>query len=489
MKKVTFYATLYLLIFTGAGLSQPEIEWSTEFAQRRSIISMAKIAGGNLLLSTYSPNIAYNFSLINLSNDHDVIWAGNYDQSYAYGAKTVVQIPNGGFAAAGRTISYGPASGDYFIVRVNNNGELDTFRTYGGSSDEECQSMVATWNGQLILAGYTASFGQGNVDGWILKTDQNGDSLWSRTFGGAAYDCFFKVIPTADRNYVTAGSSKSYDNGAGDFWLTKFSPEGDSIWSKTYGSEREDLCYDVAATVDSGFVLVGSTRALESNSLDFFILKTDKNGDSLWCRVFGTEEPEQASAVITTLDGGIAVLGSRVFERNLFEDWWLVKLDDSGDSLWSQRFAGGYHDWGKALLQLGNGKFVIGGNNDENAWLVITTPDPVNGVDEDVPYYPASITLYPAYPNPFNSMVTIPFAVGAHRDAPLQLAIFDPLGRRVVDLIGSTAVTGGRFLRAAEGGATNHSIVWNANGMPAGHYTVRLQAPGVTLSQPLVLTK
>jgi hypothetical protein len=124
------------------------------------------------------------------------------------------------------------------------------------------------------MAGGTKSLGAGNMDFWLMKTDANGDSLWSRTFGGVNYDLCRYVRQVSDGGYILAGPTASFGAGSTDFWLVRTDVNGDSLWSRTFGGSGSDECVSVQPTADGGYIMAGSTNSFGAGSFDFWLVKT-----------------------------------------------------------------------------------------------------------------------------------------------------------------------------------------------------------------------
>ena len=127
------------------------------------------------------------------------------------------------------------------------------------------------------------------------------DSLWSRTFGGSSSDYCYSVQQTTDGGYILGGYTQSFGESWGDFWLVKTDENGDSLWSRTFGRSYADRCYSVQQTTDGGYVLGGRTHLHGIDDVDFWLVKTDANGDSLWSRTFGGNNSDAVSYTHLTL--------------------------------------------------------------------------------------------------------------------------------------------------------------------------------------------
>jgi len=254
--------------------------------------------------------------------------------------------------------------------------EIEWSRTYGGSGDDECSSIQPTADGGYVLAGATNSFGAGDYDAWLLKTDADGDSLWSRTYGGIGNDYCAAAYQTADGGYVLCGGTDSYGAGSHDFWLVRTTAGGDSLWSRTFGGAGWDICYGMQQTADGGFVLAGWTNSI-GGQRDFWLVKADEDGDSLWSRVFGGAQSDECHAIVRTLDGGYLLVGETSSFGAGGQDFWAIKTNADGDSAWSRVYGGIASDACWSADQAADSGYVLAGwtwssGPGDDFWLVKT---------------------------------------------------------------------------------------------------------------------
>ena len=177
-------------------------------------------------------------------------------------------------------------------------------RTFGGSNPDICYSVQQTTDGGYILGGWTSSYGAGGYDFWLVKTDASGTEEWSRTFGGSSREYCRSVQQTADGGYILGGYTDTFVTPA-DFFLVRADANGDSLWSRTFGGSSSDNCYSVQQSADGGYVLGGKTRPFGASDEDFWLVKTNSNGDSMWSSAFGGGAGDEVCySVQQTTDGG-----------------------------------------------------------------------------------------------------------------------------------------------------------------------------------------
>ena len=234
-------------------------------------------------------------------------------------------------------------------------------RTYGGNVDEECDAIVKTLDGGLLLVGFTTSFGAGSFDVWLERVDSGGNHIWSHTYGGINVEACYKAIPLEDGGFILAGHTGSYGAGDFDYWLLKIDSQGSQLWSRTYGGSSADRCFDAIRTSDGGYVMAGLTQSFGAHSSDIWILKVSDTGDSLWSRKFGGTGQDVAIAVTESGDGSLLFTGITGSQGEPNGDVILQKLSASGDSLWVHTFGGNQYDAPWAIAQTPTGGYAIAG--------------------------------------------------------------------------------------------------------------------------------
>ncbi len=199
-----------------------------------------------------------------------------------------------------------------FALYTSLYGQNDTVYhlTYGGIQNDVCNQIKPTYDGGYIMIGTSNSFGCGNTDFYAVKIDSLGKHEWSRTYGGTENEEGFSVTPTFDHGYAFVGFTDSYGNGGYDVLLVKTDSMGNFQWQRTYGGSDWDFGYSVQQLSDSGFVICGQTYSFGAGNGDVYIIRTDKNGDTLWTRAIGGSGYDVGNAVCVEEDSLYAIAGN-----------------------------------------------------------------------------------------------------------------------------------------------------------------------------------
>ena len=229
-------------------------------------------------------------------------------------------------------------------------------RSFGGSAVDRAYSLIQTTDGGYAVAGFTRSYGAGGADFWLIKLDRQGNKVWDKTFGGSAADEAYSLIQTTDGGYAVAGRTVSYGAGGGDFWLIRLDRQGNKVWDKTFGGSKYEWAYSLIQTTDGGYAVAGVTRSYGEGKEDFWVIKLDSRGNKVWDKTFGGSKNDRAYSLIQTTDGGYAVAGITYSYRGASDDdFWVIKLDSKGNEVWDKTFDGSKYDKVNSLIQTNDG--------------------------------------------------------------------------------------------------------------------------------------
>jgi len=185
----------------------------------------------------------------------------------------VQQTLDGGYIVAGRTRSYGAGGVDAWVIKTDSGGSEEWSRTIGGSDGDWIRAVQQTSDGGYVLTGSTRLFGSGSEDLWLVKLDSRGDELWSRVFGGPESDEGLSVQQTSDHGYIVAGWTFSYGAGERDVWLIRTDSDGHELWNTTFGASGWEEGHAVQQTSDGGYIIAGSTHSYGAGETDMWLVK------------------------------------------------------------------------------------------------------------------------------------------------------------------------------------------------------------------------
>jgi hypothetical protein len=323
---------------------------------------------------------SYGAGLIKTDANGNKVWDKIFGGATA---NAVQQTSDVGYILAGRTGSIGAGYEDGWLIKTDTDGNKVWERTFGGNDFDEANAVQQTSDGGYILAGWTESYGAGYADAWLIKTDGDGNKVWDRTFGGIGWDEADAVQQTSDGGYILAGWTESYGAGRSDFWLIKTDADGNKVWDRTFGGSDFDEANAVQQTSDGGYILAGWTQSYGAGNgnADAWLIKTDTNGNKVWDRTFGGSSWDEADAVQQTSDGGYILAGYTLSYGAGNGDAWLIKTDTNGNKVWDKTFGGSDQEWARAVQLTSDGGYILAGWTQSygaggtDAWLIKTDAD------------------------------------------------------------------------------------------------------------------
>jgi hypothetical protein len=291
-------------------------------------------------------------------------WHKEFGGNQNDAARSVQQLTDGGFIIAGWTESFGAGGMDYYAVRTDENGDTIWTRPYGGIQDDFGVMIRQTSDGCFVFVGKTQSFGAGETDIYLIKMNASGDTIWTRTYGGLNDDFVSSVIETSDGGYAISGTTPSFDNN--DVYLIKTDSDGNTIWEKTYGGRDYEFGGEVQQTFDGGYIIVGGTTSFGAGFYDVYLVKTDESGHSLWTKAYGGSGYDGGFSVQQTSDSGYIVAGATSsYGCNAY----LIRTDPDGDTIWTKTFGGTYAAAANSVCQTFDGGFALaGGTGTQSAY-------------------------------------------------------------------------------------------------------------------------
>ncbi len=325
----SFNYDLYLIKTDFQGIKQWEKKYSDKYFQVAGSVQQTS-DGGYIMCGAEDGYDNDSLTLIRTDASGIIQWKEKYRMSVSRTVgRYVEQTTDGGFVVTG-FIGDGFME-DVYIVKTDANGLLQWSKTYGGAGREFGVCIRQANDGGYIVLGETDSFGHGKNDMYALRLDTHGDTLWTRTYGTEEYEAGYSLDLTSDGGFIGLGIN---GNNSGDLYLIKADADGNELWNKSYGGNRQDLGYAVLQTKEGGYFLAGRKTNELSHSGDMYAVKTDQFGEILWENVYPESDICEASSAQQTSDGGYIMLGSTttVTDQGGTSDMYLVKIDSSGNT-------------------------------------------------------------------------------------------------------------------------------------------------------------
>jgi len=431
----------------------------------------------------------------------DTLWTRTYGgpgNDYVYDLK---QTSDGGYILAGSGV-FGTGGPNVYLIKTNADGDTIWTRFFDAYDSDHASSVQQTDDDGYIVAcnGFTNLIkldefgdslwshdygivvnsvwptddggyiiGGGVVDGpWIIKTDSLGNVIWSHFFNNNYFSHIMHVQQTFDGGYMATGTAYS-DSNWSDFYIIKMDGSGDTLWTRSYGTNGAEEAHCAQQTFDGGYILSG---------LFYWTVRTDEAGDTLWCRNYGYDGTGCAYSLQETRDGGY-IIGGRTNRPFMEAQFYMVKTDLDGNIEWEFDYGAAGWDIGHNVCQTDDWGYIMAGWTDSYGTggmdiMLVRLGYPTEVEDLLVPA-PEYISLSSNYPNPFNASTTIEFSLDRSRF--VMLAVYDLLGRKIQTLINGYVQAG------------LYSINFDASSISSGVYFYRLQTRDMVETKRMLLLK
>lgn len=276
---------------------------------------------------------------------------------------SILQTNNGGYISLG-TKGYSLSSGkDAQMIKTDQYGNILWEKLFGGSGNDLGKSILQTNDGGYIFTGGTTSFGAGGSDVQLIKTDSMGVELWSKTYGGAGDEEGEFVQENFNGGYIIIGKTSSYGAGGTDIYVINTDSVGNVIWSETFGGVNNEKGNSIQKTSDEGYLLVGTTFSFGAGNADIFVIKINKSGVELWNKTYGGSESDWANSAITTSQGNFVIVGGTNSYGAGDNDAYVINLDLGGNEIWTKTFGAANSDIAYSITQTNDGGYIITGES------------------------------------------------------------------------------------------------------------------------------
>ncbi|MCD4651168.1 MAG: T9SS type A sorting domain-containing protein [Candidatus Cloacimonetes bacterium] len=358
-------------------------------------------------------------SLVKFDSDGQFEWnqvfGGNSHIDYFTSGQQTI---DGGYICAGTTFLNQSDRWEFWLVKTDSVGNVEWNQSYGGGDNDYCQAVHQTSDSGYIMFGKTDSYGAGNYDWWLVKTDVAGVIEWTQTFGTGNSEQGYDVKQTNDGGYIMTGSGIGPNNSVYNLGVIKTDPNGVLEWNSLFGTvEESDKGYSVIQTEDGGFAVAGENRSYGAGNRDVWLIKMDNDGNEEWNHTYGGNDTDSARELRQTPDGGFIILGYTESQGAGGYDMWLIKTDALGIEEWNQAYGGADNDMGRSVQITNDYGYILTGSTassgagGDDLWLIklqssSETPNPTNLVavsenqeitltwDEPLDFTPTSYNVY-----------------------------------------------------------------------------------------------
>ena len=293
---------------------------------------------------------------------YQTVWEKTFGGNEDDVAQSIVALTDGESAIAGTCRSFGAQATDICLMRMDPNGEMEWKLLLGGAKDEEARQVIKSQDGNLLVFGRSKSYSKNDdFDFYLAKVSIQGEKIWEKTFGGDRDEVAGGIALASDGSMFVVGDSNSYKRKYNDIYIAKLDKNGEMITSYMIGSKKEDSAQAITRTKDGNMVLVGYRETGRAGDRDFFIMKLDTNGNKIWSKTYGEDDIDRLNSVVATDDGGIVATGSTRSYKSALTDLSVMKLDTNGMMVWHKIYGFKYYEYGNGVTKLSDGGFMVSG--------------------------------------------------------------------------------------------------------------------------------
>lgn len=362
-----------------------------------------------LILGESSGNGSTDILIVKLDKDGSILAAKTFGSDSLDIGRKLIQTTDGGYLLTGHSNSFGPDRYDIMLIKLNPELNIEWSQVLGGYNFDYGTDLIETSDNNYVLAGYTYSYGQGQDDMFLIKFNKAGDTLWTKLYGGDKNEHALSVIETADRGYLLLGHTISFStSGYQDIYLIKTTIDGDTLWTKTYGGDLNENGAEILKD-DTGYIIGGNIDSKSIGNMDMMVLRIDLEGNPLWSKIYATQYTEMIHSISEVDNGGYICAGwTRSKEGNT--DNVILRVNRLGDTLWTGIWGTEEEETSYNAVQTSDGTLIVVGKavRDEGEGYLATVlktqdsleiwrhkkTEPIEVVDAQITVHPTNTSLH-----------------------------------------------------------------------------------------------
>jgi hypothetical protein len=454
MKSTSLFSVLFLLIFTGATAQNGlEHHWGRQGYD--AAFSVAATSDGGYVISGLSQSMGDTVGdiiVIKVNSQCDTQWTLLYGGPKLEGGNAVMETSDGGIMVSGHTEDFGARDCDAFLMKLDKDGNRQWLKVYGGDEDDIAEGAAELPDGGFVFAGITASYGNPvpaeTRHCWFVRTNSTGDTQWAKCYGGNNTDYAYSIAGTASGGFLAVGYTRSRDQGEEQGWLLRLKDNGDTLWTRTYGSNGDTRFTKILPVAGNCFIVVGITQTQTGARTQGLMIKLDAEGKELWRKTYGDGEGIAFQGVAQLPTGSLMIAGG---SQKADTNWnaYLLMTDENGNRI-SDKLLGGTGGYANAVAIQGNNNWMLAGFSKQ--WDPLTDIFYTENSNMSVPELNSGIEKVYLFPNPVKtkSSLRIPDKYAFQQ---VHIDVINAQGKQVScgeDVLGKNAIIDKRNLPAGQ---------------------------------------
>ena len=481
---IVFILSFFSYISAGA----PDTLWTRTYGGTQSDFgySVQQTSDGGFIIAGYTNSFGVGWSdayLIRTDPNGDTLWTKTYGEEKNDYSYSVLQTKDNGYIITGTQYVPGGSESDcrLFLVKYSTSGDTLWSRKFGDITNSQGEWVTETTDEGFIITGCTNPIiGTQNYDVYLIRTNSGGDTLWTRAYGGISNDFGYSVKQTIDGGFVIIGSTRSFGVGWEDVYLIRTNSNGDTLWTKSYGGIYLDEGYSVQLTNGDGFIIAGTTESFRAGKYDSYVIRTDSKGGTLWTKTYGGSYNDGVGSIQQLSNGGFIMTGYTESFGDSLSDVYLIRTDSNGDTLWTKTYGGIHKDGGSSIQQTNDGGFIIVGGTwsfgaGECDVYLIRLDTTTIGIQKDNPANFIKQYNFIVFYNYGNNLIYIRYTIPY--SSSVKLKAYDIKGKLV-------KVIRDKFMQKG-----SYSVNWDSKRFGSGVYFVRLRVNGSEVSRKVTVVR
>ena len=367
MKKTLILSVIFYFIYSSTIFAQQIIEGHYGKQGLDAAYSVAATNDGGYIITGLTMSEADSngeIVVIKTTAHGDTSWSHIYGGPLLTGGNCVIQTSDGGYMVSGHTQDWGAHDCDFYLMKLDPSGNMLWEKTYGGDSDDVSKSVVELSGGGYVMGGFTISYGNvfpsQNRHVYFIKTNSVGDMVWKKLYAGSNNEECASITSTSDGGFLAVGWSNSWGNGEDDGWLLRLNSNGDTLWTKFYKNAGDTRLSKILHTMDNGYIVTGYTTPLPGGLSQGLVIKLDANGDQLWQKTYNDSVNIIFQDVAQLPTGNYLFAGSNYVTPTT--RYVYVMTTDVNGVMISDESYGGVNSFAYAIAAQGNNSYLVVGS-------------------------------------------------------------------------------------------------------------------------------